>query len=716
MRRLLLPALLLASLLPGVAARLPAQQTREAEITDLDFTGNHAFSGSELRTAIVTEQSHCRNVLLQPFCWINDWGFAVDKVYLSSAELPEDVLRLKLYYRRRGYRDVQVDTAIARSGDDVSITFRIDEGPPTIVDSLGIRGVEGVLDTTELRKSFPLHAGDPFDLVALSRGEQQITTELQNRGYLHATVLHDYFLPKGERTARVSLDVDPGTRVRISEVRVEGAKGIGEKVVRQFLTFAPGQYYDQRKINESQRNLYGLSAVRFANIQTEAADDSAVVVDVSVQEARPRTVRTGIGAATTDCLVTETTFTHRNFLGGARRLQVTGRLSNILAKDLGGTFPCTDVGQSAVFRKLNYRLRVEVQQPYFFSGKNSLRGALFLERESVPDIFVRDSKGGEIALTRQLRRRMPLTLSYRPDFTSFDAQSADVFFCVNYGFCTPEDIRNIVQPRWLSPVALSWRYDHTNAAFSPTSGYYVTVDAERASKLTGSNYHYYRASLEAADFERVSGDHIVAAFHIRTGFVQPTGGNPTAMGVGGEEEVVHPRKRFFEGGPQSVRGYGFNLLGPTVLVLDSASYFGCGGSASCVQALPPPDFQQRPRGGNAAFEASVELRIRIGANWSTVAFVDGGQVLRDIGVWKAPVVTPGIGVRYFSPVGPLRLDFGYNPAGAQRLPVVVEHPSGKIEEPPGLTYRYDPFTYDSPGALKEFLRRIQVQISIGEAF
>ena len=179
--------------------------------------------------------------------------------------------------------------------------------------------------------------------------------------------------------------------------------------------------------------------------------------------------------------------------------------------------------------------------------------------------------------------------------------------------------------------------------------------------------------------------------------------------------IVHPQKRFFAGGPQSVRGFGLNLLGPTVLVLEEADCESYVDFSECAQDVPPTTFNERPLGGNSVFEGSVEARLRVGNRWTVAGFVDFGQVWETIDD-RAPIVaTPGAGVRFRSPVGPLRLDIGYNPTGQSLKPVVVVLDDGSIEEVPDPV-PYDPFTWDNPSTLTEIWRRMRIQFSIGEAF
>lgn len=731
---LVLGPTLLAALLPGPGgAQEPPLGGRE--VVTLEFRGNQAFTDDALASAIETRATGCRNLLFQiiPLCPLTDWSLVEEEAYLDEEQLPLDVLRLRIFYRQRGYRDARVDTTVDRRNGEVAVAFRIEEGEPTRIDSLRIEGLAGVrgVDLEELRRDIGLEEGGPFDRILLESDRSLIRSRLANEGYVNAAVLEESIVPDSGG-ARVTLEVRPGTRVRVGEIRIRGSEKIGDRVIREFLTLEEGDFYSEAEVQESQRALFQLGAIRFASIsRSESAPaDSTVDLLVQVTEAETRTVRLGGGVNTSRCFQTEATFTHRNFLGRARRLQLTGRLANILAPELGGSFPCTDVAdqpRDSVFRELNFLLQAEFEQPYFLSSRNRFRASLFVERETFPEIFVRNGRGAELAVIRRVRPRMPVTLSYRPELTSFGESSADVFFCVNFGICQPEDIQVLEESQWLSPLGLSWRYDRTNVPFSPSDGWYASADAEVANVLTGSSYDYARLVLESAGFEPLESD-LVLAGRVRVGAVQPTG-VVFDLDAEPEDEVVHPRKRFFAGGAQSVRGFGQNLLGPTVLLLNAETALGTDSIddgepcfeitiEQCAVRLARTDpglLDQRPVGGNVAFELSVELRKSLGATWGLVGFVDAGQVWEDFSGLDLPVLTPGLGVRYASPVGPLRVDLAYNPTGGERLPVIAQLPSGFII-PLDERVVFRPFTFDDPGFVTETWRRLQLHLSIGQAF
>lgn len=706
------------TLLAVGSSRAVGQTFADPEVVEITFAGNEAFSDGDLQNAILTEATRCRTFLFVfplPLCPLTDWGVAHIREFLDDGELPLDLLRLKLYYRQRGYRMAMVDTTVVREGDKVSIRFDVQEREPTRIRTLSVVGGETLLDSAQIHKDLALAVGDPLDLVALSEGERRLAERLRKEGYVHAQVLREYFIPSETAEADVTLRVEPGPRVRVGEVRVVGSGEVGDDVVLELLRFRSGDWFREDRIVESQRSLYNLEALRWANIASERRSDTDTLIDlrVEVAPAPKRSLQTGFGLQTDECVQAQASLVYRNFLGDARILRFTGRVSNVLAKELQGQFPCTDVSTSEVYQELNYLLEVGFEQPVFSDGRNNLRASIFGERETVPDLYVRNAVGGQVWFSRRLQRAMQLTLGYQPALTSFAEESADIYFCVNFGVCDPEDIEVLTEASWLSPITTLWTYDRTDNPFAATRGWYLAVELEQAGDLTFSDYQYTRGTIDGAIFRKAS-ETIVLGWHLRTGAILPYEGNVFEGNVT-SDAIVHPQKRFFAGGPQSVRGFGLNLLGPTVLVLQEDECSGYDSFDDCAQDLPPNEFSERPLGGNSVFEGSVEARFRAGARWTVAAFVDFGQVWETINDRTPLVATPGAGIRFRSPVGPLRLDVGYNPTGAKLKPVVIVLDDGSIEEVPNPVI-YDPFTWDDPSALTQFWRRLRLQFSIGEAF
>jgi len=211
--------------------------------------------------------------------------------------------------------------------------------------------------------------------------------------------------------------------------------------------------------------------------------------------------------------------------------------------------------------------------------------------------------------------------------------------------------------------------------------------------------------------------------------VRPRGGS-SSLGIGGTTDgVLHPRARFYAGGMQSVRGFAENELGPRVLQVRRASLLAAGCTEATIaagtcdpSAVPNDQFFARPTGGSSVVEANAEVRVPLVKHLSGVAFVDGAYVgtsgLSTVAKGKG-AVTPGVGFRYRSPLGVLRLDFGLRPVGHESLPVVVAvtDPSGTDRVVPlDREKSWSPVADPSPGRLRALGRRIVVHFAMGQAF
>jgi len=730
---------LAAAVLAIVSPRSAAAQTSGldgAEIAAIEFVGNTIFDPAALRSAIVTRPTECRLLPpLAPVCWA---GFALNRHYLDERILPFDVDRLLIFYSQRGYRYARVEARVEAidgevsgadddvpaaggdpdSGPRVRVIFEVDAGEPVRISSFTINWLEEI-DDPSVTRSLPLSVGGRLDQIVYEATRDTLLSRLRNRGYAHAEVLGSFGIDAGSPlAAEIELDVLPGPLARIGEIDVVGTDVISPDVVRRMLTFESGDVYRSAELIRSQRNLFGLEVFRHAAIVEGLGDptDTIIPIRVEVSEGDLHRMRVGSGLSTAECINAEGRWTSRNFLGGARRVEVHGRLANILAGPLGG-FPCLDTG-SGEYGKLTGWAGVDFTQPWLFSPANTFRAGLFVERRSLPNIFVRTAAGGYISLTHSLRQGS-VTAGYQPELTKLDA--ADLIFCVSFVVCEPADIQVLQSARRLAPLTISAVRDRSNSVFAPTSGDVVRLEAEFASRLSGSEFSYLRVIGDASIYHQVA-QGVVLAGRLRSGWSkaisEPTG--EASLGV-------HPQKRFFGGGSNSVRGFAQSRLGPKVLTVDAARVLLADTSAhgaGCTEAevndgscdASGVDFgAPRPVGGAALFEGNVEVRFPfLTSNLAGAAFLDFGQVWRaadDVDLTEL-AWTPGVGLRYFSPIGPVRVDVGYNPTGAERLPVITTEVENGLNTD-RLRTLSEPVLWNPR---ERFLDRLQLHISIGQAF
>jgi len=715
------------------------EDDEKPEIVDLRFQGVEALKVEELRESIITDESHCKSLVFKPVCWISKSRYFYERQYLDRDELARDLLRLRVFYWKRGFRETQVDTVIApRDEDKVAVTFVVEEGPPTVVSDISVTQASPVLSTRAIDRRTLLKRGDPLNMIKLDSMRIRLEQDLWDRGYADAIVDTTISLGRDGLSALVALNLNPRWLATIDSVHVHGNKNVTERTIRRSLTFEEGDLFLRSDLLRSQRNLYESNLFRRAVIglsDEETGTDSTKIVDITVQESPPREARVSLGFTTADFLQAEGRYRHFNFTGGARRLSITGAVGNLLAEQLNDKLIFSDnyvsVGSDrARYFAPTYNASAELQQPWFGSARNALALSVFTHRRSSPGIYVDQGYGTSATFTREVALRAPASINYRFEVTTVEA--GDVYFCVNFGVCDRPTLDALKGHQRISPLTLTGNIDRTNDPFSPNRGFRGRTTLEHASGFTASDYRFNRASAEVAAFRQVRRRGALGG-HIRLGWVKGVKSTGEALGGVFGDEVLHPRTRFFAGGAQSVRGFGENQLGPRVLTVSAvelrAGKLSKDGPLACPEPTPitacdpnsvayqDDDFQPRPLGGNTVAEANVELRFPVWKQLSGAVFVDAGVVTQNVDTslpGSRAAITPGFGVRYRSPVGPIRVDIGINPGRAERLPVISEELVDGERRLVRLDTRREYSV--SRGGFMGVLDRMVLHLSIGEAF
>ncbi|MDE3002399.1 MAG: BamA/TamA family outer membrane protein [Gemmatimonadota bacterium] len=688
----LLSGRLAALCLVGVALALaPASgtaQLRGPEVSAVRFEGNASFPADSLARAIATRATACRSLWFYfplPLCPLGV-DFALSRSTLRDRDLPRDRARLVLWYRQRGFRDVAVDTAVVEQDQwSARVMFRVNEGRPIIADSIEYLGVEA-FEGEGLLDNLPIAQGDRLSTLAMDATRDSIIRRLSDNGYAYADVFRRVNRPGNPPSydAVVTFEVVPGPATTYGDIRVEGVENLGVGTVLRTVQLRSGDPYRRAEIDEATTRLYGLEIVRNASVVPDTVvgmQDPTVDVAITVQEGDAYRVRTGGGWSTAECLNLDARWTSRNFFGGGRTLSVRGRVGNILASQFRDDL-CTQSGEGK-YADLTGLGAVDFVQPWIFSTRNALSATLFVERQSLPDIFVRRAFGGQIGLSRSVAQRTVLTGFYRPELSELDA--TDVLFCSGFLVCAPSDIKQLEEPNSLSPIGLSFTRDRSDDLLNPRSGYRILLDVEHAGRWTASDFRYDRIVAEASRY--ASAGRVVFAARVRGGWV----GSGDFEGLADQSQadsaavaIVHPQKRFYTGGANSVRGFAQSRLGPRVLLADPPTLLSMQpGGGMCLpseledrscQADPGVPYEIQPIGGTRLLEANVELRFALGFA-EGVIFTDVGQAWAQDDPnlsFETLEFAPGVGVRFASPVGPIRLDLAYRFRGAENLPVVTE--------------------------------------------
>lgn len=648
----------------------------DQEVFRLEFEGNQAFSDAELaRTIINTPSAWARRYLHLPF---------TVKHCLDRAELPNDRARLVIFYRRRGYPRVTVDTVVKELAPGaVELRFKINEGPPIILRSFVVRGQELVPEKERIVRDLPVREGERFDRFAIDAAADTIRERLRNNGYPRADAANSFTVNDSLLLAWDTLTVTPGPRTRIGAIRIEvtpfegKAQQIPTRVVRRIMGLDSGRLFRESEILDAQRALYQTEAYQHVSISPDSGsspDDSLTTLTVTLAEAAMHAARVGVGYGTLDCFRATGEFTDFNFGSGARRLDVNARVSKIgIGRPLRGVEDLCPAAKKDVFSdRLNYYLGATLRQPVFFGLRTVPTITVYSQRVSEYNAYLRTTAiGGVASLSWRGFSRTPVTLSYSMDLGRTEAQPA--LFCAVFNLCEEAERERIQQTQRLAVLSASVTRDNSNSLLSPTRGSVIRFEARHSSPVIFSNrdLQFNKVVGDASRYIGLSGGNVLA-FRIR-------GGSVFGRTLGTATGFVPPQERLYAGGPTTVRGFAQNELGSAIYIARGYQEFPPTAPDTALALRDTVGDYRRvvPVGGNSLVVANLELRLRspfLPSLLQWTVFTDAGEVWNrgnQVGRVKLKV-TPGIQLTAFSPVGPVRAAVGYNPYSRPAGPLYYE--------------------------------------------
>src|SRR5881396_304470 len=547
------------------AAPLAAQQEQQRVVRGLSFEGNHAIDDYTLSTAIGTSNS---SWFARAFP-IRLLGLG-EKRFFSELEFRRDVVRLLLLYRQSGYMNAVVDTIVRREGRDVYVTFRIYEGDPVRLAALEVLSLDSILDVRRLKRDLPLQVGDPFNRALFQASADTIVSRLKNLGYPYADILRSYDVDVAALRAVATLEALPGPRMRVGQVLITGAEKVDTATVRRMLSVRAGDWFRQDRLYLTQRDLYGLGMFRSVNVAladtTPPPGDSTVRVLVRVAEAPRHRIRFGAGYGSLDCFRVQSGWTAYDFLGGARSLDVTGQLSKIgVGVPTDANFKqnvCRFLQADSTSDTVNYNATVTLRQPAFLSPRHTASFAVFAERRSEFKAYTRQAVGANVAVIFNARRDVPVTVAYGYSVGRTTADAA--VYCQRFLLCNEADQAFLANRRPFGAITISGVRARVNSVLDPSVGSVVTTSLTHSSRLVGSDtlYEFNRGQLEVSRYYPV-GRRGAFAWRVLGGTILPA----RRISLAGQSiRFVPPDQRFYGGGPNSVRGYARNELGPRVYV------------------------------------------------------------------------------------------------------------------------------------------------------
>jgi outer membrane protein insertion porin family/translocation and assembly module TamA len=508
--------------------------------------------------------------------------------------LEADLARVEELYRSEGYYSAKITPEVTSLGPDkVVIDLDIEEGERTIVSqvALNVEGDRPLYWQDLLAPLMTLRAGEPFVAKAYEQAKASLARRLLNEGYPKAAVTGDVVVIRSTLQAVINIHVETGPPACFGATTLTGLP-FYEKFIYPELTYRPGEQFEQRKLDESQRRIYnlGLFSTVLVRPVTSKIEDQSVPIEVDTTERKRYTTRVGVGYGTEDKFRFVASWTLRRFLGDLRLLTLSAKYSALVA------------GLEAGFK-----------QPYFIDRKSNFYDYLQLQRDTFP-AYTTQSIYNRAIVDRTLGRSWTVYGGHRLELNR-------LMNVTEVGAIPETTPSNSI----ISALEVGGTRDTTTDPYYPTSGSQLSFVQEQATLGLLSGIQYSRSVVEGRLYRGLFSD-VVLALRLRLGLVLPT-----------EETAEIPIfKRFFAGGTNRVRGYGFQSLGTL-------------------------DARGKPEGGVSLTEGSFELRFPVYKKLSGVTFVDFGQVsLKEFHYDPADLLyTAGVGARYRTVVGPVRLDWAY---------------------------------------------------------
>lgn len=546
----------------------------------------------------------------------------------SDAYLRQDIHAIENLYTSNGFRDVKVSSHIEDDyrgkKNHLAVFLNIREGPQWYVSSLRIEGAAPD-DVSALRSRLMCLEGQPFSETSIADDRENFLNYYYDRGYLNASF--DYSVSPAAQPDRVDIRyvVQPGPRKYVRNIFVTGARTTRQSVVHDLIELKPGEPLSLAKQIDSQRRLYELGIFARVNtaIQNPTGDEDQKNVLYDVDEARHYSVNVGVGAQIARIGGGVTTLDNpAGTTGFAPRLAFGITRINFLG--LGQT-----VGLQTAVSTIEQRAALTYFIPQFISNDN-LNFAVTTVFENSNDIRTFTAQRREASIQVGQRISRAYSMQYRLVFRHVTLTNVKI---------EPLLVPLLSQPETVGLAELSFIQDKRDDPADAHRGIYSTIDLSYAPGFLASQTHFARGLFRNSTYHSFHRDFVFAR-STQFGLIERAGGKPG----------IPLAERLYSGGSTSIRAF--------------------------------PDFQAGPRdlttgfpvGGNVLFINNLEMRFPLyGDNLTGVLFHDAGNVYtspgdfslrfrqRNLEDFNYTVQDIGFGIRYRTPIGPVRLDLSFSP-------------------------------------------------------
>ena len=598
------------------------------KVKDVQIVGNHKIEDGQLRGHIVVQKARF---------------FSHGKFSQQLARKSAD--SLKKVYQAEGFSSVEVTPEIAETNGNIVVKFRVVEGPQDTVESLSLTGNQNVEESKLAPQGLKVTEGQAYSTKKVDEDRNQILAQYLRMGYLNAN-FRATARPAGKDPHRLAVTyaISEGPRVITKSVITLGARATRQSLIDQSVRLKTETPLREDELLSAESRLYTLNIFDWAQIDPRRQITTQTEEDVlvKVHEAKENEIKYGIGFEVINRggsipsgtvalpglppVGLPSTFktSEKTFWGPRGTFQYTRR--NF--RGLGET-----IGLSFLGARLLQRASISYTDPFFLGAYWSSNTLITIERNTENPIFTSRTGDFGFQVERSLNAAGTRTLTAR-----YGYRQAILTNLLIPDLVSPDDRR--VR---LSSLAATYTYDTRDNVLDAHKGTYQTAQFDIDPSAFGSTVDFARLRLQAAYYKTLKAG-IVWANSVRIGMAQPFAGSHVPVS-----------ELFFSGGGSTLRGFPLNGAGPqhSVPVCSNPA-----DTSTCTQITVP-------QGGRELFIANSEVRIPIPLKKGLgfAAFYDGGNVFQHVGFsdFRSNYTnTVGIGLRYSTPVGPVRIDLGHN--------------------------------------------------------
>ncbi len=589
----------------------PGQQYKLAAVT---FTGNEKVPDKKLSELVtVTTQGGFTSLLSKLFH---------RPTAPTHVDLSGDRDAIESFYRLNGFSEAKVATPVVNTKADGTMTvdFPITEGPQTLITAVTVEGMEKVpsknLPVLLAKPGEPLNpANERADLIALQ-------TFYGERGYAEIQVTPRTEISPDKTAAHVTYVVAEGPKISVGDVVVRGNTYTKPSVVLRKSELDKGDPFSYTNIFEAQRNLYRLGIFQRVDVQPEQAGTSVATrnVVISVEEGKDVTVSGSVGATKQSGAKfsprVSASVAHRNLFGSGRYL-----------------------GLEIVRARKDHEAFLTYREPFIFNFNIPVQVTVFQTDDATKTETHIEQKGTFIEASKVSRYQTRWSVRYEYKISK----------CTEGKVCTeaeealiPGLDRSLLNIK-ISSISPTFFWDHRDDAIDPHKGFFTSASIEYAFRAFSADADFLKEFAQGAWYLGFT-PRTTLVLSGRAGFIQQFG-----------EVAVPLSERFTAGGDTSHRAFPLDLLGTTCKDPREPK--------DCVPTLAIVGENKdtvAPIGGNGLLLLNAEYRFPIFASVGGAVFTDIGNVYRQSVQFNDLRYGVGTGIRYLSPVGPIRFDVGYN--------------------------------------------------------